>query len=406
MDLARHPGDPWPAHGRQVMPWRQTHPGGIIEDRTLSEVTVSLPPHIADLSPTVDLELVAAMEVGIREIVTLDQMHGTDLNALGTLLLRTESVASSKIEHVNATVDEFARALHGNKSNQSATSMVAATAALSQLIHSVEDGRDISRENVDRAHQALMAEDPYESSYAGRVRDMQNWIGGSDYSPRKAVYVPPPPSAVEDYLADLVAFSNRGDLPVLTQAAVTHAQFESIHPYTDGNGRIGRALINTILRRRGITNHVVIPLASALVADRDQYFGLLTEYREGRIAPIIEAFTDAARIAAVESRITARRIATMPEEWRDWIGRVRHDSATDRLLTTLTTTPIFSAEDIYDTIGGPASSTYSAIDRLQEVGVLRPLTKRKRNQVWGASSLLDELEDLGHRIAVQARLAG
>src|SRR5882757_2363527 len=174
MDLAKRAGatNPWPAHGSQVMPWRQSHRGGIIEDRTLSEVTVSLPPLIADSSPTVDLQLAAAMEVGIREIVTLDQMHGTDLHALGTLLLRTESVASSKIEHINATVDEFARALHGNKSNQSATSMVAATAALSQLIHSVEDGHDISRANIDSAHHALMADDPYESSYAGRVRDM------------------------------------------------------------------------------------------------------------------------------------------------------------------------------------------------------------------------------------------
>ena len=98
-----------------------------------------------------------------------------------------------------------------------------------------------------------MQDDPGEVRYAGRIRDMQNWIGGSDYSPRDALYVPPPPETVEGYLDDLIRFANRNDLPVLSQAAVAHAQFESVHPFTDGNGRIGRALINAILRRRGAT---------------------------------------------------------------------------------------------------------------------------------------------------------
>jgi Fic family protein len=359
---------------------------------------------IAGSQPMVDSELAAAMEDGVLEIVTLDQTHGTDLHALGTLLLRTESVASSKIEQIDASVDDYARALHGIKANQSATSMVAATAALSTLIHAVEGGHDITRANIECAHRSLMADDPHQRSYAGRPRDMQNWIGGSDYSPRNAVYVPPPPDTVDGYLADLVSFSNRGDLPVLAQAAIAHAQFESIHPFTDGNGRIGRALINTILRRRGTTNHVVVPLASALVADRDRYFDVLTDYREGHIEPIILAITTASRIAAVEARVTAGRIATFPHEWRDSLGPVRRGSAADRLLATMTTTPIFSAEDAHDRIGGPASSMYSAIDRLHAAGVLRPLTDRKRNRVWGVSAMLDELDDLGQRIASQARI--
>ena len=108
-----------------------------------------------------------------------------------------------------------------------------------------------------------MRDDPGESAYAGRLRDMQNWIGGSDHSPRGALYVPPPPETVADYLADLLDYANRDDVPTLVQAAIAHAQFESIHPFTDGNGRIGRALINTVLRRRGATTRVVIPLASA-----------------------------------------------------------------------------------------------------------------------------------------------
>ena len=152
---------------------------------------------------------------------------------------------------------------------------------------------------------------------------MQNWIGGSDHSPRGALYVPPPPETVADYLLDLLVYANLDDVPALVQAAIAHAQFESIHPFTDGNGRIGRALINTVLRRRGVTTRVVIPLASALVAHRDRYFELLTAYRGGSVRPLIESFAAGARIAAAESRITAGRLREIPAQWSDRRGPVR-----------------------------------------------------------------------------------
>ncbi|MEU4293507.1 Fic family protein [Kribbella sp. NPDC026596] len=360
------------------------------------------PPLIADRQARLGPELQVAMEACVMEIVALDHSHGAELGALETLLLRTESVASSKIEHIDASVDDYARALHGIKSNPSATSMAASTAALAALIGSVGTGADIEVQMILMAHLALMLDDPQESAYAGRFRDLQNWIGGSDYSPRNAVYVPPPPETVPEYMADLVAFANRTDLPVLVQAAVVHAQFESVHPFTDGNGRIGRALINTILRRRGATRRVVVPLASALVARRDDYFDVLGKYREGSIEPIIQSFTEASIIAAREARVTAAKIAELPPRWQREVG-ARGGSATARLLDRLIAAPIFSASDAEEAIGGASSSVYAGIERLHAVGVIRPLTSRTRNQVWGAAELLDELDDLAVRIAAAAR---
>ena len=255
----------------------------------------------------------------------------------------------------------------------------------------------------DSAHRTLMADDAYEASYAGRVRDMQNWIGGSDHSPRGAMYVPPPPTTVAGYLDDLVRFANRDDLNALSQAAIAHAQFESIHPFTDGNGRIGRALINTVLRRRGTTSRVVVPLASALVARRDDYFDALGAYRSGDAGPIIESFGGSSAIAASESRTTAARLAEMPEQWRDQAGRPRAGSAASKILDGLLDDPVFSAEEAEHRVGGGTSSVYRGIDRLHESGVIRPLTQRTRNQVWVAASLADELDDLGVRIAARAR---
>ena len=137
--------------------------------------------------------------------------------------------------------------------------MVAATTALDTMIDDIGRRGQIELAAITSAHEALMQDDTIEASYAGRLRDMQNWIGGSDYSPRGALYVPPPPATVQGYMDDLLAFANRDDLPALVQAAIAHAQFESIHPFTDGNGRIGRALINTVLRRRKATTRVVVP---------------------------------------------------------------------------------------------------------------------------------------------------
>ncbi|KRA32627.1 MULTISPECIES: Fic family protein [unclassified Nocardioides] len=393
--------DAWPAHGREVRPWHQAGRGGTRDDRMLRDVTVWLPPKIADRDPFVASGLAAQIEDCLREVASLDASHGSHLGALGTMLLRTESVASSKIEQVEADVVDYARALHGMKSNQSATSMAAATVALEQLISSVE-GSDLTADAVLRSHRALMRDDPSESAYAGRIRDMQNWIGGSDHSPRNALYVPPPPDTVADYLADLVAFANRDDLSAMVQAAIVHAQLESIHPFTDGNGRIGRALVNTVLRRRSVTTTVVVPLASALVARREAYFDVLNRYREGDPEPIIAAFAKASRLAAQESRTTAVRMAGFPEGWRDAVGRVRSDSATLRLLEVLLQMPVFSAAEAEVRVGGTTSAVYRAVDALVDAQVLRPLTDRKRHQVWGVGDMLDELDDLSVRIGAAA----
>jgi Fic family protein len=393
----------WRPHGSDRVPWTQAYRAGTREDRSFREVTVAIPPPIADATIVLSSEFTAVMEEATREVVSLDHQHGAELRALGAILLRTESVASSKIERIEASMEDYARALHGNRSNAAATSMAAATSAVAALITSVGDGRPLHVDAVLAAHRSLMRDDPHERAYAGRFRDVQNWIGGSDHSPRNAVYVPPPPGMVADRMADLIEFANRDDLATLAQAAIAHAQFESIHPFTDGNGRIGRAVINAVLRRRGVTQRVIVPIASALVAQRDRYFDLLDDYRTGHVAPLVAAFSTATRVAASEARVTADRVHGLPSEWRESLGRVRRGSATDRLLERLVDLTAFTVDEAIDEVGGSSSSIYDAVERLARAGILRPLTDRKRSQVWGVVAVLDELDDLGARIARRAR---
>lgn len=400
---------PVPPHTPEVKPWRQKGRAGTREDRMVREVVTQKPPLISAYSPVIPPQLSSQADTALTELTRLDSEYGRHLAPLSTMLLRAESVASSKIEHIEASLEDYARAEHGQKSNSSAVSMVASTKAISKLIDSVSGAEEITLNNLLAAHRILMADDPQEATYAGRLRDMQNWIGGSDHSPRNALFVPPPPENVEGLLTDLLAFTNRNDVPILVQAAVAHAQFESIHPFTDGNGRIGRALVNTILRRRGVTKHVVVPIASALVARRETYFDALAEYRRGNAGPIVHAFTRASLTSERESKITAVRLSQLPAQWatayiKQTGKKPRSGSAAAKILELLPTAPFFTADEMASSIGSSSTSTYNAISSLQDSDILRPLTNRKREQVWCAGALMDELEDLGNRISRQTTL--
>jgi Fic family protein len=388
---------------REERPWQQTQRAGTRADRLVRSVMVTIPPPLAAMDLSIPSSVAGELDAAARAVVTLDAGHGSDLSALSGLLLRTESVASSKIEYLDASIDDYARALHGARSNESAVAMVAASTAMERLMASVTESRHIALNDLLDAHRSLMADDPMERGHAGRVRDVQNWVGGSDYSPRNALLVPPPPDLLAGLLDDLLIFANRADVPSLLQATVAHAQFETLHPFTDGNGRLGRALVNAILRARGTTTKVVVPIASALVARRDEYFSALDAYREGDLEPILKRFTEAALIAAEEASVTAERIRQLPDEWREGLGRTRQGSAPMLLVDYLLTQPVINAADVQASLGVRTSVAYAAIERLESAGVIRPLTDRERNQVWGASALMDELSDLDTRIQSRAR---
>ncbi len=135
------------------------------------------------------------------------------------------------------------------------------------------------------------------------------------------------------------------------------------------------------------------------MAHRESYFEILGDYRRGEIRPLLHSFAQSSRIAAAESRITATRLSEIPYAWQELVGASRRGSTLARLLDFLPAKPILSTEDAEALLDAPRSSVYRSINRLHEVGVLRPLTNRKRDQIWGAGAILDELDDLSARIA-------
>ncbi len=208
-----------------------------------------------------------------------------DLEALARLLLRAESVASSKIEGLEVGPQRLLRAevaigIGERSSDVTANEVLGNIDAMVFAVERVHTGSQLSVDDLLEIHRRLLASGRL-AEYGGTIREEQNWIGGSDYNPCSAAFVPPPPNVVPELLDDLIGFSNRDDLPAIAQAALAHAQFETIHPFIDGNGRVGRALIHLILRRRGLTPTVLPPISLILATwSRDYIDGLTaTRYR-------------------------------------------------------------------------------------------------------------------------------
>ncbi|WP_262847602.1 Fic family protein [Mumia quercus] len=368
----------------------------------LDHVEVEIPARIGDRTPPLSPDTLALCEAAGQGIVALDAGPGRYLTALAEFLTRTESLASSRIERVYADLDDLARASLGEESSASATSTLAATRALRQLTESCDGGTPLSERAILEAHAALLADDLLERQSAGSYRTQQNWIGGSDFTPRNAAHVPPSPDLVPDLMADLVAFANRDDLTPVALAAITHGQFEAIHPFNDGNGRIGRGLVSALFRRRGTTRRTVVPLAAVMLADVDTYFQKLADYRAGDVESLVRYVAGAAVTATAEAEVSAQRLAALPAQWGERIV-ARRGSAAQRLVVELPEHPIVDIATVEAVTGASRARAYDAIEVLQDAGILQEVTGRARSRIWVAADVMDEVADLEDRIGARSR---
>ncbi len=185
-------------------------------------------------------------------------------------------------------------------------------------------------------------------------------------------------------------------MPILAQAAIAHAQFETIHPFTDGNGRTGRALIHAILRRRGLARQVVVPTSSALLADVDGYFESLGAYRQGDLDAYLLHIADATDRGAVEASVMGQELDRLRSSWDRRI-RQRTGSITGRLLDGLISQPVISSTH-HGAPGVDSAGFYRVVDRLVAAGVLTEMTSVQRNRMWVATEVTSEFDDFARRI--------
>ena len=359
-----------------------------------------IPQKVAVFDDALPAELAGIVSDAEAAVRSLNDRTRPALRPLARLLLRSESIASSKVEGLQVDARSLARAEANADAGKNVGPVVAEVLAnidaMELAVEETSAAQTITTRHVIDIHEALMRNAP-NPGIAGRVREVQNWIGGNDYNPCGAAFVPPPVAEVAPLLADLCKFSNSDHLPPIIQAGVAHAQFETIHPFEDGNGRTGRALIHVLLRRRGLAPSYVPPISVVLAADKGRYIRGLTQFREGDVEGWLECFASAsAQAAGLAERYLAQAVE-LQEKWRALLrehANLRADAAAWAVINELPGHPVITLPVATAVTGRSKSSTAVAIAQLVDAEILVPLSESKRNRAWEADGLLDLLAGL------------
>ena len=345
----------------------------------------------------------------------LDRFASLPETHLGTavtdwVIARDESIRSSVMEGVAATEEGLAWARYMDQAGQpvsdendaltlGAAKQVTAAVLLGRRMHA---GDACTLNDILYMHRALF-EGTRDRIIGGELREGPIWVGPPGCLIDDASFVAPPHEAVPALLDDLVAYLNSDAHPAALQAAVAHAQFETIHPFEDGNGRTGRALIQTVLNARGLARGTV-PVSAALGSDVPVYHAALNATRivcdpgdstarsagiEGWLALFCHACEDAERQAAS----VVRSVEAIASRWRVRAG-VRSDSAAAALLKILPSMPVLDSEMVAERLEGTKRTARSAIEALVQAQIVIPVGGR-RNRRYTVPDLVGLVRAMG-----------
>jgi Fic family protein len=392
----------WPAIGYESVPW-DAHPATGMPRQDLAMLgrpyRAAVLPQIAKLGLRFSGQVAAEVEEAAAEARVFDAEVGREIATFAAVLLRTESAASSQIEQLSASARKIAEAEVTGAGTPHAEMIVANVRAMRAALELADH---LNADAILAMHDTLMR--PSEPEIAGRWRDDQVWIGGrarafGPGTPHDADFVPPVAARVEPAIDDLMAFIARNDLPALAQAAVAHAQFETIHPFPDGNGRVGRALVQAMLRAKGITRSVSIPVSAGLLTDTGGYFRALTAFREGDPEKIVSTVARATLLGVANGRDLVTDLDAVRADWNERLAGIRSDSGARRLADGLLRYPVVSVKEVRDVLSAsPRQNVHRHIETLVDRGILKHHQDYKtRNQTWRAPDVLAALDRYAER---------
>lgn len=390
----------WPSLGYEQRQWQSRYERGVASRSAIRRhqgpYQSAVPPQIAALPLDVPQEIVAVSSDAAQEVARFDAEMGGEIAPFAAVLLRSESAASSQIENLTASARAIAEATLGEPTGANARQVVGNVEAMRAALALADE---VTAEAILAMHKALLEHtDP---DIAGQWRTEQVWIGGSDLGPHQATFVPPHHDRVPAAIDDLVAFIQRDDLPVLVHTAVAHAQFETIHPFPDGNGRTGRALMHAMLRHAGLVRNVTVPISAGLLAGVDRYFDALTAYRIGDPAPIIERVADASHAAVANGRQLVSELRTIRASWSERV-RARRGATTWRVADMLLRHPVINVRLVSDELAIVPQNVYRNLTPLVDAGVLVS-TGRQRDRVWRSPEVLTAVDAFARRAGRRQR---
>ncbi|MGO1899304.1 MAG: Fic family protein [Brevibacterium yomogidense] len=389
-------------------------------ERRSGEFCAYIPDLLTDaplmLSPAT-ARLLAEAETAVRR---LDRRSAHGLASLSRFLLRSEAIASSRIEGLAPSAKKIALAELGQSEDVEGLSDTAVLVAnnmtaVRDASQTIADTGTITTDHLLELQSSLLTDAPRLHG----VRTTQNWLGGSAYHPFEAEFVPPGPEHVEGLMDDLVEYMNGAAHSPIVQAALAHAQFETIHPLADGNGRVGRAIIHTVLTRRGLSADSILPVSLVLATFRDEYIHGLTAYRrdgssdsrqvvEGK-ETWISVFVEAVLHAAERASELADDIDALREEWTALItdrrkaeGRsraLRSDSAVTLILNELPGTPVLTPVTVARIHGVSPQAAHTALETLREAHVLETASIGRGKRAFLSPDLLNLISVAERRLA-------
>ncbi|WP_420445671.1 Fic family protein [Candidatus Poriferisodalis sp.] len=320
------------------------------------------------------------------------------------LLDRAESIASSTIEEIRPSPRRVARAetqisLFGQQPADIEMQALRNVAATQRAIDLATSGADLTVAGLCDVHATLMGE---QDPIAGQIRDHQNWVGSGAFGgPLDARHVGPPPEFVNELLDDLVEFINEKDGIPIVRVAIAHAQFETIHPFPDGNGRTGRALIQYMYVREEVMSNGALPVSSSLMLNKERYFDALDGFRvvcapddperSKAYQPWIELLAQATDHACVLRRRLTKHVEALSQRWTNQAraAGIRTSSAAFRLLNALPQHPVVTAESAAELLSIEQRTAQRAVARLGDLGILEQRSAGRRNRVFECGDMMD-----------------
>ena len=393
---------------RQI--WLSEGAGRTRRERRSGAYHAYIPTPLAALPSDIPGDVAADLSCAAAALVRLNATTGplSDTEGIARLLLRAEAVSSSYIEGLSVTPRRLLRAEFGTRTGREdahdavASEILGNIRAMERAIALVDEEGGFSVDQLLDVHRTLTTGTRIER-LGGVIRASQNWLGGNPYNPLDAEYVPPPPDQVEPLLHDLVAYMNRDDLPPIVQAALVHGQFETIHPFGDGNGRTGRALIHMVLRRRGVCPRIMPPLSLALATSSQAYATALAGLhvddgdpdgvRRG-LGEWLSYFADACLRACDDTQAYEEHVATLEASWRERLGSVRGGSALDAMLPLLCALPVFSVDTMAEATQRSVTAVSLATNQLADAGIIEPTSARLRGRVFEVPSIIEQFGEL------------
>lgn len=388
-------------------------------DRRSGDYWRYVPDRLAGASVVLDNATDVLIADAERRVRALSEA-GRDLAGIARFLLRSEAIASSRIEGIAPSARQVALAELGTSEDVKGISEQAQLVANNTTVVREATTRLVNVERVaptdiEQLHRSLLPLDPMHHGF----RVVQNWIGGSDYHPLAADFVPPAPEAVPAAMDDLIAYLNGGLHSPLVQAALVHAQFETVHPFTDGNGRVGRALIHTVLARRGLTPEAVLPISLVLSTLQQTYIDGLTAYRYDALttstqgsaarAGWIRTFAEATMQACEQAIRLAEELGELRQEWEERLSvnraakgvtrAPRSDSATMAILRDLPSTPVLTVQTVQRIHKVSHVAAGRALEELREAGVLDSKSIGPGRQAYVSNDVLDLVTWAERRLA-------